>query len=230
MRRRSLITIDVVAAEAGVSASTVSPRPQWPCRSGAHQRVDQGARARRCRPARLHARTTPPAVCAASGPASSPSWSGGCRARSSPTSPLASAHVAERYGYQVGVIDAGAVDQRGRGPGAALLRTGICDGVVVATSSHSHRGPARTPCWSWSRAVSRPPWCWIAAPIRPMPAIDIDNASGLHLATQHLLRLGHRRIAHFNFGDAPLDPTRSGHAVRTLPWLPSSARRGWHRG
>ena len=117
------------------------------------------------------------------------------------------------------MIDAGALDEQVEVRALASLRTGICDGVVVATSSHSRRGPARTPCWSLSRAAPRPRWCWIAAPSPAIPAIDIDTRRGSYLATKHLLGLGHRRIAHFSFA------TR--RWTRTDPDTPSARYRGY---
>src|SRR5207244_53777 len=49
------------------------------------------------------------------------------------------------------------------------------------------------------------------SPLPGVPALDVDHAGGGYLATQHLLGLGHRRIAHFNFADASmaLDDPRS---------------------
>ncbi len=205
MRRRSHITIDVVAAEAGVSASTVSHvlngRSDTARISPATtQRVLDAARRLSYIPnhaARSLRRQRTGIIVVLAWRLSSPFYAGiatGVR------------NVAQRHGFQVGVIDAGALDTAVEVEALQALRTGIADGVIIATGHHRRGGPATdalmdlvqggTPC---SLVLDRSP-----APM--LPAIDVDHAGGSYLAARHLLSLGHTRIAHFTFGDAPLEP------------------------
>jgi LacI family transcriptional regulator len=205
MRRRSLVTIGVVAAEAGVSASTVS--------HVLNGRADQ---------ARISTATKERVLGVASRLGYTPNHAARSLRRQRTgiisvliwrlSSPLFAdiaagvRTVADRYGYQVGVIDAGAVDKQVEVRALQYLRTGICDGVVVATSSHSHRGPALDALLELVDGGVPAAVVFDRSPSPAIPAIDIDNAGGMRLSTQHLTSLGHRRIAHFTFGDTPLDP------------------------
>ncbi len=205
MRRRPHVTIDVVAAEAGVSASTVSHvlngRADTARISKATtQRVLEAARRLSYIPnhaARSLRRQRTGIITVLAWRLSSPFYAGiatGVR------------NVARQHGFQVGVIDAGALDMAVEVQALADLRTGISDGVIVATGHHRRGGPATDalldlvqngiPC---SLVLDRSP-----APM--LPAIDVDHAGGAYLATRHLLNLGHTRIAHFTFNDAPLEP------------------------
>ena len=166
MRRRPQITIDVVAAEAGVSASTVSHVLNGRADTArisrsTSERVRDAARRLGYTPnhaARSLRRQRTGIITVLAWRLSSPFFADiatGVR------------NVAQRHGFQVSVIDAGALDRDVEIRALASLRTGICDGVVVATGTHSRRGPPRTPCWSLRRAAPRSRWCWTAARIQP---------------------------------------------------------------
>lgn len=205
MRRRSLITIGVVAAEAGVSASTVS----HVLNGRADQaRISQATRERVLGVAHRLGYTPNHAARSLrrqrTGIISVLIW----RLSSPLFADIATGvrKVAERFGYQVGVIDAGAVHEQVEERALRYLRTGICDGVVVATSSHSRRGPALDALLELVEGGIPATVVLDRSPSPAIPAIDIDNVGGAYLATRHLLDLGHRRIAHLNFGDGPLDP------------------------
>jgi DNA-binding LacI/PurR family transcriptional regulator len=43
------------------------------------------------------------------------------------------------------------------------------------------------------------------SPHPSIPSLRVDDLGGGHLATKHLLDLGHRRIAHFTWDDVPLE-------------------------
>jgi DNA-binding LacI/PurR family transcriptional regulator len=113
-------------------------------------------------------------------------------------------NVADRHGYHVGVIDAGAVDKQVEVRALRYLRTGISDGIIVATGSHASGGPALHALLELVNGGTPTALVFERSPHPAIPAIDLDHAGGGYLATQHLLNLGHRRIAHFTFADASL--------------------------
>jgi len=242
MRRRSLVTIGVVASEAGVSASTVS--------HVLNGRSDQ---------ARISASTRDRVLDVARRLGYTPNHAAQSLRRQRTgiitvliwrlSSPLFAdiatgvRNVAERQGYQVGVIDAGAVDKQVEVRALQYLRTGICDGVVVATGSHdvgvhgvsgmhgaSGRGGEHPTLDALLELVdSGVPASLVfnRSPRPTIPSIDVDHEGGGYLATQHLLGLGHRRIAHFTFADASLalDDPRS-QAARYRGYLRAMAEAG----
>ena len=204
MRRRPQITIDVVAAEAGVSASTVS-------------HVLNG----RSDTARISAATSQRVRDAASRLGYTPNHAARSlrRQRTGIISVLAwrlsspffadiatgVRNVAQHHGFQVGVIDAGALDREVEIRALQHLRTGISDGVVVATGTHSRGGPATEALRELAEIGIPVSLVLDRSPGPNIPALDVDHAGGGYLATRHLLDLGHRRIAHFTFSDAPLE-------------------------
>jgi LacI family transcriptional regulator len=204
MRRRPQITIDVVAAEAGVSASTVSHVLNG---RAATARISQ-ATSERVRNAARRLGYTPNHAARSlrrqrTGIIAVLAW----RLSSPFFADIATGvrNVAQQHGCQVGVIDAGATDREVEIRALASLRTGICDGVIVATGTHSRRGPATEALLEL--VESGIPVSLVAdrSPDPAVPAIDVDHAHGGYLATKHLLDLGHRRIAHLTFADAPLE-------------------------
>ena len=205
VRRRGLITIDVVAAEAGVSASTVSHvlngrADKARISTATRERVASAARRLGYAPnhaARSLRRQRSGSVTVLLWRLSSPLFAEiatGVR------------NVAERRGYQVGVIDAGAVDEQVEARALRYLRTGISDGVVVATSTHRNREAATEALLELVAHGIPATLVLDQSPHPSVPAIDIDGRGGAYLATTHLTSLGHRRIAHFTFGDTPLTP------------------------
>ncbi len=209
MRRRPQITIDVVAAEAGVSASTVSHVLNGRADTArisrsTSERVRDAARRLGYTPnhaARSLRRQRTGIITVLAWRLSSPFFADiatGVR------------NVAQRHGFQVSVIDAGALDRDVEVRALASLRTGICDGVVVATGTHSRRGPATDALLELAEGGTLVSLVLDRSPDPAVPAIDVDHLGGSYLATKHLLRLGHRRIAHFTFADTPLEPDAPG--------------------
>jgi DNA-binding LacI/PurR family transcriptional regulator len=204
MRRRPQITIDVVAAEAGVSASTVSHvlngRSDTARISAAtSQRVREAALRLGYQPnhaARSLRRQRTGIINVLAWRLSSPFFAdiaAGVR------------NVAQTHGFQVSVIDAGALDREVEIRALQHLRTGICDGVVIATGTHSRGGPATDMLLELAAGGLPVSVVMERSPGANIPALDVDHVHGGYLATRHLLDLGHRRIAHFTFADAPLE-------------------------
>lgn len=226
MRRRPQITIDVVAAEAGVSASTVSHVLNGRADTArishsTSERVRDAARRLGYTPnhaARSLRRQRTGIITVLAWRLSSPFFADiatGVR------------NVAQRHGFQVSVIDAGALDRDVEIRALASLRTGICDGVVVATGTHSRRGPNTDALLSLAASGTPVSLVLDRSPDPAIPAIDVDHVGGSYLATKHLLDLGHRRIAHFTFADSPLDPDDVGSpAARYLGYRQAFAEIG----
>jgi DNA-binding LacI/PurR family transcriptional regulator len=209
MRRRPQITIDVVAAEAGVSASTVSHVLNGRADTArishsTSERVRDAAKRLGYTPnhaARSLRRQRTGIITVLAWRLSSPFFADiatGVR------------NVAQQHGFQVSVIDAGALDRDVEIRALASLRTGICDGVIVATGTHSQRGPATDALLELAASGTPVSLVLDSSPDPSVPAIDIDHIGGSYLATKHLLELGHRRIAHFTFADVPLAPESAG--------------------
>jgi len=226
LRRRGLVTIDVVAAEAGVSASTVS-----------HVLNDRAAAAR------ISAATRDRVLGAARRLGYTPNHAARSlrrrrtgivtvlvfRLSSALYADIATGvrNVAEGRGYHVGVIDAGALDERSEARALRYLRSGVSDGVVVATSTHHGRGEAREALLELIESSFPVTLALDRSPHPAAPAIDVNNEGGAYLATRHLLDLGHRRIAHFTFSDRPLEPDNPGpQAARYHGYLRALAEAG----
>jgi DNA-binding LacI/PurR family transcriptional regulator len=226
MRRRPQITIDVVAAEAGVSASTVSHVLNGRSDTArisrtTSERVRDAARRLGYAPnhaARSLRRQRTGVITVLAWRLSSPFFADiatGVR------------NVAQQHGFQVGVIDAGALDRDVEVRALASLRTGICDGVVVATGTHSRRGPHTDPLLALVESGTPVSLVMDRSPDPSLPAIDVDHLHGAYLATSHLLGLGHRRVAHFTFADTPLDADDVGSmAVRYRGYRQAFAEMG----
>lgn len=204
MRRRPQVTIDVVAAEAGVSTSTVSHvlngRSDTARISAAtSQRVRDAASRLGYQPnhaARSLRRQRTGIITVLAWRLSSPFFADiatGVR------------NVAQTHGFQVSVIDAGALDREVEIRALQHLKTGISDGVIVATGTHSRGGPATATLLELAATGLPISLVLDRSPGYGVPAIDVDHIGGGYLAAQHLLNLGHRRVAHFTFDDAPLD-------------------------
>jgi DNA-binding LacI/PurR family transcriptional regulator len=209
MRRRPQITIDVVAAEAGVSASTVSHVLNG---RSATARISQ-ATSERVRNAARRLGYTPNHAARSlrrqrTGIIAVLAW----RLSSPFFADIATGvrNIAQQRGFQVGVIDAGATDREVEIRALESLRTGICDGVIVATGTHGRRGSATEALLELVEGGIPVSLVMDRSPDPSVPALDVDHMGGGYLATKHLLELGHRRIAHFTFADAPLEPGAPG--------------------
>ena len=205
--RRRLVTINEVAAVAGASAST-APRVL----NGRAGNV--GISARLCERVhaaadRLHYALNHAAQSLArqrTGVIVLRLW----RHSDSPCGDIAAgiATVANRRGYQLSAIDAGALDEPVEEQALRYLCSGTCDGVILAQgsgSSHAHDIDPLT-------ALIDPGMTVVLAldhhRVSTVPWVDVDNAIGAYIATKHLLISGHWRIVHFIVDR--VSPTRAG--------------------
>jgi DNA-binding LacI/PurR family transcriptional regulator len=113
------------------------------------------------------------------------------------------AEVAGARDYEVSAIDCHDLEAELR----ALnhLRQGSADGVIVAVNRRRVIGPAED---GLLRLMQRSLPVVVLLDHSPdplIPSIRVDDIGGGYLATQHLLSLGHRRIAHFTWDDVPLE-------------------------
>ncbi|MDR3708841.1 MAG: LacI family DNA-binding transcriptional regulator [Capsulimonadaceae bacterium] len=84
------------------------------------------------------------------------------------------------------------------------MRDGRVDGVIViAASSQSDILPTLSEFGVPAVALAA------AASDSPVPAVDVDNHAGSRMAVNHLLELGHRRIAHLQGDDTLSSAVRS---------------------
>jgi DNA-binding LacI/PurR family transcriptional regulator len=97
-------------------------------------------------------------------------------------------------GYELNIVDAyrletelQALDQ---------LRNGSSAGVIVATGRHGTRGQAIDALRELVRCGLPAVIMSDRSPDPAIPAIRIDDAVGAYVVTTHLLKLGHRHIAH----------------------------------
>jgi DNA-binding LacI/PurR family transcriptional regulator len=116
---------------------------------------------------------------------------------------VAARAAAEARGYEVNVVDAGAVDAEMRA--LERLRGDGSDGVIVATGRHGTR-PAALELLRDLVSRGLPAVVLLdRSPDPRVPAIRVDVENGAYIAIQHLLSLGHRRIAHLALhGDRPI--------------------------
>lgn len=125
---------------------------------------------------------------------------------------IAARQAAAAHGYKMNIVEA-------QGREAELealrnLRSGDSDGVIAATTRHRAFPEASE---TFREVVKR----GLAAvtvidySIDPtIPAIRIDDEAGAHLATAHLARLGHRRIAYLTYATIEeLERERPSHAL-----------------
>lgn len=97
------------------------------------------------------------------------------------------------------------------------LQGGGSDGVIVATGVHSTRDEDLSVLQGLAQRGIPAVLVLDHSPAALLPAVRIDNEAGAYLAVQHLLRLGHRRIAYLLAqGNAPLleDQTSRGERYR----------------
>ncbi len=105
-----------------------------------------------------------------------------------------------QQGYELNVVDADllevelqALDQ---------LRNGSSAGVIVATGRHGSRGQAISTLQGLVQRGFPAVIMSDRSPDSAIPAIRIDDEAGAYVATTHLLKLGHQRIAHLTSGQS----------------------------
>jgi len=197
--RRRLVTINVVAAEAGVSASTVSRVLNGRAgQVGISLRLRERvyAAAERLQYAPNHAAQS--LARQQTGIITLLRW----RPSDSLCPDLAAgiAAAAHRHGYQLSVVDIGAPAQPLADRTLRHLASGTCDGVIDAPGSNAddeHDGDALTALIDQGMTVVL---MLDRTRVLTVPSVDVDHATGTYRATKHLLALGHRRIAHFTSG------------------------------
>ncbi len=99
-------------------------------------------------------------------------------------------------GYELNVVDADLLEAELQA--LDQLRNGSSAGVIVATGRHGRRGQAISALQELVRRGFPAVILSDRSPDRAIPAIRIDDAAGAYAATTHLLKLGHRRIAHLS--------------------------------
>jgi DNA-binding LacI/PurR family transcriptional regulator len=107
---------------------------------------------------------------------------------------VAARHAAEARGCTVNVVGAGPAEAEIRA--LDRLRGGSTDAVIVATGRHGERHQAIEILLDLVRHGVPAVILLDRSPDSAVPAIRVDVEAGAHLATTHLLNLGHRRIAH----------------------------------
>jgi DNA-binding LacI/PurR family transcriptional regulator len=116
---------------------------------------------------------------------------------------VAARAAAEVRGYEVNVVSAGAVDAELRA--LDRLRGDGSDGVIVATGRHGTRPAALELLRDLVRRGLPAVVLLDRSPDPRVPAIRVDVETGAIVAVEHLLGLGHRRIAHLALhGDGPI--------------------------
>lgn len=108
--------------------------------------------------------------------------------------------VAER-GYELNVVDADLAEAEEQA--LDQLRNGSSAGVIVATGRHGERGAAIAALQGLVQRGLPAVIMSDRSPDPAIPAIRIDDEQGAFVATQHLLQLGHRRIAHLTSRSEP---------------------------
>jgi DNA-binding LacI/PurR family transcriptional regulator len=103
------------------------------------------------------------------------------------------ANVAVR-GYELNVVDAYRLEAELQA--LEQLRNGSSAGVIVASGRHGARGQAIEALRELVRGGLPAVILCDRSPDLAIPAIRIDDEAGAYVITTHLLRLGHRRIAH----------------------------------
>jgi LacI family transcriptional regulator len=98
-------------------------------------------------------------------------------------------HAASINGYNVMLFAAAGEDEGARA--AAMIDRRI-DGLVLVSP------PAGTPIYAECERLGIPVVTVMAGPDQSPLSIDADDYAGGRIATEHLLRLGHRRIAHLS--------------------------------
>jgi DNA-binding LacI/PurR family transcriptional regulator len=138
---------------------------------------------------------------------------------------VAARAAAEARGYEVNVVDAGAVDAEMRA--LERLRGDGSDGVIVATGRHGTR-PAALELLRDLVARGLPAVVLLdRSPDPRVPAIRVDVEMGAYIAVRHLHGLGHRRIAHLALhGDEPIADEQTSQGDRYRGYREALGYRG----
>ncbi|HEX5689490.1 MAG TPA: LacI family DNA-binding transcriptional regulator [Roseiflexaceae bacterium] len=104
--------------------------------------------------------------------------------------------AAANEGYELNVVEA--VQPESEARALAQLRNGSSAGAIVATGRHRARGQALDALQALVRGGLPAVIVCDSSPDPAIPAIRIDDAQGACEITSHLLKLGHRAIAHFS--------------------------------
>ncbi len=121
--------------------------------------------------------------------------------------------AAEHFGYELNVVGAGPVDAEMRA--LDRLRDDGSDGVLIATGRHGTR-PAALQLLKELVDRGLPAVVLLdRSPDPRVPAIRVDVEAGARRAVEHLLQLGHRRIAHLALaGPGPIHDEQSSQGDR----------------
>lgn len=126
---------------------------------------------------------------------------------------VAARAAAEAKGYTLNVVGAGPAEAELNA--LAHLQGGSSDAVIVATGRHGERPRAIELLLDLVRHGVPAVILLDRSPDPAVPAIRVDVEAGAYLATTHLLRLGHRRIAHLALqGVRTLDAEQSSQGDR----------------
>jgi DNA-binding LacI/PurR family transcriptional regulator len=121
--------------------------------------------------------------------------------------------AAEARGYEIDVVGAGPMEAEMRA--LDRLRDDGSDGVIVATGRHGSRTAAIDVLRGLVERGLSAVVLLDRSPDARVPAIRVDVEAGARLAVQHLLRLGHRRIAHVALaGPDPIDVEQTSQGDR----------------
>jgi DNA-binding LacI/PurR family transcriptional regulator len=107
---------------------------------------------------------------------------------------VAAREAADRRGYELNIVGAGPVDAELRA--LDRLHDEGSDGVIVATGRHSTRPAALQILHDLVSHGLQAVVLLDRSPEPGVPAIRVDVELGARLAIEHLLSLGHQRIAH----------------------------------
>ncbi|CAA9575569.1 MAG: hypothetical protein AVDCRST_MAG18-2502 [uncultured Thermomicrobiales bacterium] len=121
--------------------------------------------------------------------------------------------AAAARGYELHIVDVS--DPEVKIQALRQLRGGGSDGLIIATGHHSTLGAELDVVRDLVRRGLPAVMILDRSPDPAIPAFRVDNEAVGHLATVHLLRLGHRHIAFLTVhGTDPLDQQRSSKADR----------------
>jgi DNA-binding LacI/PurR family transcriptional regulator len=138
---------------------------------------------------------------------------------------VAARAAAEEHEYEVSIVDAGRAEAEIRA--LDRLRDDGSDGVIVATGRHGSRPTALKLLRELVDRGLQAVVLLDRSPDRRVPAIRVDVEAGAVLAVEHLLSLGHRRIAHLAVaGPHPIEDEQSSQGDRYRGYRSALRRAG----